>query len=54
MSVKIERRNLHTIEVNGKEAYNDVNGNWIAREELTPAEYKAFREYIASLNRTKK
>lgn len=49
MAVKIERRNLHEIEVNGKEVYKDINGNWIAREELTSVEYKAFRLYIAAL-----
>lgn len=53
MAVKIERRNLHEIEVNGKEVYKDINGNWIAREELTPAEYKVLREYITASNRKK-
>lgn len=32
--------------VNGKCVYKDSNGNWIAREELTEAEYVEFRRHI--------
>lgn len=49
MSVQIISINSHTISVNGKEVYKDQNDNWIAREELTAVEYKAFRQYIAAL-----
>lgn len=32
-------------DVNGKEVYKDSNGQWIARQELTANESKAFREH---------
>jgi hypothetical protein len=32
-------------EVNGKEVYKDTNGNWVARQELTPNEVKAFTSH---------
>lgn len=36
---------FESYDVNGKEIYKDTNGNWVAREELTPNEAKAFREH---------
>ena len=32
-------------DVNGKEVYKDTNGNWLARQELTANEAKAFSEH---------
>lgn len=34
--------------VNGKEIYKDADGKWIARQELTPAEFTAFSLYKAA------
>lgn len=32
-------------DVNGKEVYKDTNNHWIARQELTTNEAKAFNEH---------
>ena len=46
MSVKIIPITDHeSYNVNGKEIYNDTNGNWIARQELTTQEANAFNNY---------
>lgn len=36
---------LESYDVNGKEVYKDTNGRWIARQELTTNEAKAFKEH---------
>lgn len=36
---------LESYDINGKEVYKDTNGNWIARQELTANESKAFLEH---------
>tara|TARA_B100000470_G_scaffold206835_1_gene182482 strand:+ start:6789 stop:6974 length:186 start_codon:yes stop_codon:yes gene_type:complete len=47
MGVTIEPTvNADTYWVNSKEVYQDSNGNWIAKEELTPSETNAFKCYI--------
>lgn len=32
-------------DVNGKEVYKDTNNNWVARQELTANESKAFSDH---------
>ena len=36
---------LESYDVNGKEVYKDTKGNWVARQELTTNEAKAFNEH---------
>lgn len=36
----------HEMFVNNKRVYKDSNENWVAVEELTPAEEKAFQIHI--------
>ena len=38
--------NADTYWINSKEVYEDTNGNWITREELTKSEVNAFKCYI--------
>lgn len=35
------------VTVNGKWIYQDCNGLWISRDELTPNEYREFRRWVA-------
>lgn len=39
----VETHEVYT--VNGKEVYKDSEGNFIAREELNPSEYRGFSRY---------
>lgn len=48
MSVVIRKGNPHLIYVNGKMVRQDGEGNWLASEELTTSETKAFYEYLNS------
>jgi len=48
MSVNIDQTVDHEMYVNNKYCYKDTNGNWIAKEELTPSEAKAFRQHVRS------
>jgi len=48
MSVQITKINHDVFEVNGKTMSKDMEGNWIASEELTTQELKHFREYLKS------
>lgn len=36
---------FESYDVNGKEVYKDTNGHWIARQELTANEAKAFNQH---------
>ena len=40
---------LESYDVNGKEVYKDTNNNWVARQELTANESKAFLEHKAKV-----
>ena len=53
MSVKISNINHDVFLVNGKTVSKDMNGNWVAQEELTPAEGKSFREYLQDSEKNK-
>lgn len=46
MSVKVAQKTDRTIFVNDKEVYKDTNENWIARQELTVNENRAFLQFI--------
>ena len=47
MGVTIEPTvNADAYWVNSKEVYQDTNGHWIAKEELTLSEVNAFKVYI--------
>ena len=48
MSVIVKRENHDLIYVNDKIVTLDSDGNWIAKEELTTAENRAFYEYLNS------
>ena len=48
MSVQITKINHDVFEVNGKTMSKDMEGNWIAQEQLTANEMKSFREYLKS------
>lgn len=50
MSVEIKKVNDRHYTVNGKVAQKDMNENWVAIEELTPSESKAFQEYLTILD----
>lgn len=46
MSITIKPIVEHeSYDVNGKEVYKDSNNNWVARQELTTNEAKAFNEH---------
>ena len=49
MSVKISQPQDDQFIVNGKLIYLNTNNNWIAKEELTPGEAKAFRLHISKV-----
>lgn len=46
MAVRIEHEGEDACLVNGKLVYRDSNNKWIAKEELTTAESKAFRTHL--------
>jgi hypothetical protein len=46
MSVQVKRHDETIIYVNDKIVMKDSNGNWIAKEELTTLESKAFYQYL--------
>ncbi len=46
MAVQIHKINHDVFEVNGKTITKDMDGNWIAQEELTTKELEFFREHI--------
>jgi hypothetical protein len=48
MSVQITKISQDVFEVNGKTMSKDMEGNWIASEELTTQELKFFREHLKS------
>lgn len=50
MSIKIRRTAHDVIYVNDKLVRMDSDGNWIATEELTTAESKAFYSHLNSEN----
>lgn len=51
MSVLInsEKYSQGVLLVNNKEVYKDTNGKWIARSELTIAEYNALKQHLEML-----
>ncbi len=51
VQVEITAVDQELIHVNGKELRKDMNGNWIAKEELTSMELRFFREFLGSLMR---
>ena len=53
MSTEIEvlEEDTAKVFVNHKEVVKDMNGNWICREELTPAEQRALRRHLAAMGR---
>lgn len=46
MAVQIHKINHDVFEINGKTITKDMDGNWIAQEELTTKELEFFREHI--------
>jgi hypothetical protein len=46
MKVKIKQIDDRNYEVNGKIIQMDMNGNWVAKTELTPMEAKIFHRCI--------
>lgn len=51
IQVEVITESHNLIKVNGKEVQEDMSGNWIAKEELSPMEYKFFREFLGSRSR---
>ncbi|MDO5509531.1 MAG: hypothetical protein Q4F57_02435 [Weeksellaceae bacterium] len=49
MSIEIKQNQPDELYVNQKRLYRDLDGRWIAQEELTPAEAQAFRTHIGKL-----
>lgn len=51
MATKIEvsQTSDNKIWVNGNLVIKDMNGQWIAQEELTPSEQRAFKQHLNSL-----
>jgi hypothetical protein len=48
MSIKVKRHDENIVYVNDKIVMKDGNGNWVAKEELTTSESRAFYEHINS------
>lgn len=46
MPIKITQCVDHELFINNKRVYKDSNDNWVAAEELTPSEQKAFQQHI--------
>lgn len=51
MSVQITEISHNVFEVNGKTIYKDGNGNWVAQEELTPAEQNSFKQHLKAIEK---
>ncbi len=45
MAIRIQPTETSAYTVNGKEVYQDMEGSWVAREELTTAELRAWSNY---------
>ena len=52
MSVKINEISHTVFEVNGKTVHKDGNDNWVAQEELTSTEMRAFKEHLNAIENT--
>lgn len=46
MAIDIQQFNDNELFVNDKQVIRDMNGNWIAKIELTPSEVKALQWHI--------
>jgi hypothetical protein len=51
MAISIEQPSDKEYIVNNISIYLDSSGNWVAREELTTIESKAFRSHLKAKNR---
>ncbi|MBV7268400.1 hypothetical protein [Winogradskyella luteola] len=51
MCVQIQQPNERQILVNEKLVQKDIDGNWIAKIELTTTEYEAFNKHVKALSR---
>lgn len=54
MCIKIKKISDTEININGKKATSDMNGNWIAQEQMTSAEVQCGQEFIEALKRCRK
>lgn len=54
MSVEIKQLTDESYTVNDKTVYKDINNHWVAKEELTTAEAKAFRRFLSALIKTER
>lgn len=48
-TIAVTEMDVTQFSVNGKRVYKDMNGQWVAQEELTPAEGKAMRQHLTSI-----